>query len=71
MTTGPRAQNSEEIEYFPEDEGFIKLLTEAATKKIINVKAPVAAKTTVKCKYSLVQPFIMVHKNISSNTSTF
>jgi hypothetical protein len=53
MTTGPRAQNSEEIEYFPEDEGFIKLLTEADTKKILNVKAPVAAKTTVKCKYSL------------------
>lgn len=51
ITKGVRAQDSEEIEYFPEDEGFIKLLTEASTKKIIKAKAPVATKTTVKCKY--------------------
>jgi hypothetical protein len=50
MPTGLRVENSEEVEYFPEDEGFIKLLTEAATKKILIVKAPAAAKTTVKCK---------------------
>lgn len=50
MTKGVRAQDSEEIEYFPEDEGFMKLLTEAATKNML-VKGPGVAKSTVKCNY--------------------
>lgn len=49
MTQVVRPQDSEETEYFPEDEGFIKLITEAATQKSIKVKAPAAAKT-MNCK---------------------
>lgn len=52
MTKVVKSQDSEEMEYFPEDEGFIKLITEAATQKNIKVKAPAVAvaKTLRKCE---------------------